>query len=357
MRRLLTFSILALAAASFGLTIGDKAPPLKVAAVVKGKAVDLSKGLHVVEFWATWCGPCKVSIPHLTEMAKTYKGKVDFTGVSVWETGEDQLGQVTKFVNAMGPKMDYNIVFDGESKTMASTWMTAAKQNGIPAAFLVKDGKILWIGHPMDGLDKVIDKTLTGKFDMAAAKAAMDKQMVEAAKAEKSQAELMAMVKPLNDAMQAKDYPTALKAIDDIEAKKPDLKPRLEPTRFMILQMAGDPALADLAKVFATDPKADPMMLNQMAWSIVDPESKLEKPNYEAACILAEAAAKKTEMIDANILDTYGLALFKCGKKAEAIDVQTKAVALAKADKNAEAATVKEMEARLEEFKKTAKLN
>ena len=54
MRRLLTFSVLALATASFGLTIGDKAPPLKVAAVVKGKAVDLSKGVHVVEFWATW---------------------------------------------------------------------------------------------------------------------------------------------------------------------------------------------------------------------------------------------------------------------------------------------------------------
>ena len=354
MRRLLTFSVLALATASFGLTIGDKAPPLKVAAVVKGKAVDLSKGVHVVEFWATWCGPCKVSIPHLTEMAKTYKGKVDFTGVSVWENGPDQLGQVTKFVNAMGPKMDYNVVFDGESKTMASTWMEAAKQNGIPAAFLVKDGKVLWIGHPMAGLDKTIDQVLTGTYDLAAAKTAMDKQMADAAEAEKAQAELMVVVKPLSDAMQAKDYPAALKAIDDIEAKKPELKPRLEPTRFGILQMTGDPSLTDLAKTFASDPQSSPMMLNQMAWGIIDPASKMEKPNYEAALILAEAAAKRSEMKDPSILDTYGLALFKNGKKAEAIDVQTKAVALAKADKAMDAATVKEMEDRLEEFKKSA---
>ena len=354
MRRLLTFSVLALATASFGLTIGDNAPPLKVASVVKGKKVDLSKGLHVVEFWATWCGPCKVSIPHLTEMAKTYKGKVDFTGVSVWEEGPDQLGQVTKFVNAMGPKMDYNVVFDGESKTMATSWMTAAKQNGIPAAFLVKDGKILWIGHPMAGLDKTIDQVLAGDYDMAAAKAAMDKQMADVAEAQKAQAELMEAVKPLSDAMQAKDYPAALKAIDDIEAAKPDLKPRLEPTRFAILQMTGDPALTDLAKTFAADSKADPMMLNQMAWSIVDPMSKMEKPNYDAALILAEAAAKKSDMKDPNILDTYGLALFKNGKKAEAIDVQTKAVALAKADTSIDPANVKELEDRLEMYKKSA---
>ena len=354
MRRLLTFSVLALATASFGLTIGDKAPPLKVAAVVKGKAVDLSKGVHVVEFWATWCGPCKVSIPHLTEMAKTYKGKVDFTGVSVWENGPDQLGQVKKFVNAMGPKMDYNVVFDGESKTMASTWMEAAKQNGIPAAFLVKDGKVLWIGHPMAGLDKTIDQVLAGTYDPAAAKIAMDKQMADVAEAEKAQAELMAVVKPLSDAMQAKDYPGALKAIDDIEAKKPELKPRLEPTRFGILQMTGDPGLTNLAKTFASDPQSNPQMLNQMAWGIVDPASKMEKPNYEAALILAEAAAKRSEMKDPSILDTYSLALFKNGKKAEAIDVQTKAVALAKADKAMDAAIVKEMEDRLEEFKKSA---
>ena len=354
MRRILSFAVLAFATASFGLTIGDKAPPIEVAAVVKGKAVDLSKGLHVVEFWATWCGPCKVSIPHLTEMAKTYKGKVDFTGVSVWENGPDQLGQVKRFVETMGPKMDYNVVFDGESKTMATSWMDAAKQNGIPAAFLVKDGKILWIGHPMDGLDKAIDQNLNGTFDLAAAKAEMDKKMSAAAEEEARQAEYMKVIKPVGDAMQKKDYAAALKAIDEIEAAKPAFKSSLEPARFNIMQTTGDPGLTDLAKRLAMDFKDNPMLLNEMAWGIVDPAAKLEKPNYDAALILAKAAADATEMKDPNILDTYGMALYKKGRKAEAITVQTKAVELAKADAETPAEVLKELEDHLATYKKDA---
>ena len=69
------------------LKVGDAAPQLKVAKWVKGTPItNLKDGkIHVVEFWATWCGPCRVSIPHLTELAAKYKGKVDFVGVDSFE--------------------------------------------------------------------------------------------------------------------------------------------------------------------------------------------------------------------------------------------------------------------------------
>src|SRR5689334_13332915 len=88
-------TFLASAASAQDLKVGDAAPPIKIAKWVKGKPDNMSKdgntytikpgSIHVVEFWATWCGPCKVSIPHLTELAKKYKGKVTFTGVSINE--------------------------------------------------------------------------------------------------------------------------------------------------------------------------------------------------------------------------------------------------------------------------------
>src|SRR5438105_2768393 len=113
----LTGALIGIAAAAPAATlkVGDPAPPIKVAGWAKGEPVkQFEKGkVYVVEFWATWCGPCRQSIPHLTELSKKYKGKVTFTGVSVWENPRGQAAvyvpKVKSFVNEMGEKMAYNV--------------------------------------------------------------------------------------------------------------------------------------------------------------------------------------------------------------------------------------------------------
>jgi len=41
-----------------------------------------------VDFWATWCGPCKIISPIVEELAKEYEGKVDFVKVDVDQNRE-----------------------------------------------------------------------------------------------------------------------------------------------------------------------------------------------------------------------------------------------------------------------------
>ncbi|MCX6360069.1 MAG: CAP domain-containing protein [Armatimonadetes bacterium] len=147
-----------------GLAVGSPAPPMAVRTWVKGKPIQtLEPGkTYVVEFWATWCGPCVSSIPHVTQLAKQYAGKVTFAGVAVWETG-DALRKVMAFVSKMGARMGYNVAVDTQSGAMASTWMKAAGQDGIPCAFIIsKEGRIAWIGHPMR-MEKPLADVVAGR--------------------------------------------------------------------------------------------------------------------------------------------------------------------------------------------------
>jgi thiol-disulfide isomerase/thioredoxin len=155
------------ASSTFAGKIGDAAAPLKIKEWVKGKAVDVKDGknLYVVEFWATWCGPCRVSIPHLTELQKQFKDK----GVVVVGVSDETLDKVKPFVESEAGKMDYVVAIDDERAT-SKGYMEAYGQNGIPHAFVVgKDGKVIWHGHPMAGLDKAIEEMVAGKYDVKAA--------------------------------------------------------------------------------------------------------------------------------------------------------------------------------------------
>ena len=122
-------------AAKADLKVGDPAPPLSVSKWVKGTPNKLTPGkVHVVEFWATWCGPCKATIPHITELSKKYKTKADFSGISIWEGNGGDTNpvaiekKVNAFIKEMGAKMDYSIAMD--DKITGGTMATGAGTRG-----------------------------------------------------------------------------------------------------------------------------------------------------------------------------------------------------------------------------------
>ncbi|HUR47054.1 MAG TPA: TlpA disulfide reductase family protein, partial [Candidatus Saccharimonadales bacterium] len=167
------FGILLLSASTFSVSatrLGDAAPPVKLNEWLKGTPVDLKdpKKIYVVEFWATWCGPCKISIPKLTEAQSTFKDKnVVVIGVSA-----EECDVVKPFVNRMGDQMAYTVGCDNEEKSTYASYMNGFSQNGIPHAFIVKEGKVIWHGNPLvDPVESALFDITTGKYDLAAAKA------------------------------------------------------------------------------------------------------------------------------------------------------------------------------------------
>lgn len=381
MKNLLRSLILASALvtpAAFATELGQPAAPLKIREWIKGKPVDLEsakgKQVLVVEFWATWCGPCRASIPHLTEMQKKFKD-VAFIGVS-----DEEAMTVKKFVNKMGDQMDYTVAIDDNRET-SKGYMEAFDQNGIPHSFIVDlEGRVVWHGHPMAGLDEALAEVVAGKFDLnkakkrAGAEALMEK-FYEAAMEGTDEAKITKLGKELEvlDAELGgltsgrkfsveevrksakfqrllRDYQLAFRSnpggtnLANIEnllkENAPEgfdlaqFKESLELSRmfndyYMAASGRGSAEkLASLGKKLGEVTTTNFRLLNDWAWTILTDE-RIKARDYPLATKLARAAVDAGGGKEASVLDTYARALFDSGKTAEGIEWQQKAIAAA----------------------------
>ncbi|MBK7369018.1 MAG: TlpA family protein disulfide reductase [Candidatus Eisenbacteria bacterium] len=98
-----TATALMIGAAVATAEAGDMAAPAFTVKTVEGKTLKLSDLRNkpvIVDFWATWCGPCRASMPDLNDMQARYGAKgLTVIGMSVDETGP---APVKRFANQLG---------------------------------------------------------------------------------------------------------------------------------------------------------------------------------------------------------------------------------------------------------------
>lgn len=326
------------------LKVGDAAPKLQTGKWMQGEPVkEMQKGkAYLVEFWATWCGPCRVSIPHLNELHEKYRDKgLVVIGQDCWERDEKL---VEPFIKKMGDKMTYRVALDdkdgSERGKMAENWMAAAGRNGIPSAFLVdKQGLVAWIGHPMQLKDAVIEAVLEGKFDL-------QKAAADYLKEQQSETVMRSASQALGKAMASKDWSAAEARLAEMEKLLPeDRRDSLNSVRLNIALNKGDYKEAQaLFEKISDASKDNAMMQNQLAWQILT-DPKIKDRDVKLAEKIALRANEAAKGKDAAILDTLARAYFMNGKKDKAIDAQEKALKLADGDSK------KTFEATLESYR------
>jgi thiol-disulfide isomerase/thioredoxin/uncharacterized protein (DUF736 family) len=306
------------------LSIGDTAPAISVDHWVKGGAIDgFEDGqVYVMEFWATWCGPCISSMPHLSGLQEEYGDSVKIIGVS----SEKNIETVTGFLAETNTRdnmlndarMRYTVAVDPDRST-SDAFMKAAGQNGIPTAFIIDaNGKVAWIGHPM-GMDEPLAEVVNGTWDMAVA--------VEAnRKAQEEKNAMQAFRITMRKAQIAEDWDWYIEAIDTYIAEN-GYNPALAKNKFdALLEGKKDTISAYIwAEEMVKKDWDNPGALNAMAWGIVD-SMPSEQQNLDFALKVANRACELTEYKDAMILDTLARCYWEMGDRYKAIAWQKKAV-------------------------------
>lgn len=292
---------------------GDASPALSVSRWMKGEPTELAPGdtVYVVEFWATWCGPCLMSMPHIAELQTKYGDKVRFIGVT-----DEEPELVAEFLKkpAQGGQqtweqlLTYRIAVDDGGR-MNSEWMQAAGQEGIPCAFIVgRKGQVEWVGHPLT-IDKPLQQVVEGTWDIQKGKLeAEQRQAASEALASANFSRLLSIAEQMD---QGDAEAASLRILALFQLKRPE---------------EGNAAAAALLAQLQ-DNSQD---LNALAWMLAVEVTRGDV-DLQLALRAAERAVELDGGTNANSLDTLARVHFCLGNAAKAAEVQQRAISQADA--------------------------
>lgn len=308
-----------------GLEIGSRAPGLNIKTWVRGEAVEKFEAgkVYVVEFWATWCQPCRRAVPHLSAL-QTRHADAGLRVIGVSSQEHAGVSDLERFAARMAERVTYTLAWDDQGRSDRA-WMSASGSRGIPMAFVVdQQGRIAWIGHPRGGLDGVVERVLAGTWDLDAAAAELRRRR-------EVQSQTAGLSRGFADAQRAGDHLGALRIVEQMIALDPALNGEWAVAKFQVL--AANLKETPKANAYAAEAiegvlKDNTDGLANLALAI------LEEPGIESrdTAVALRAAARASELAggeDALLLGVLARAQLAAGEKGAAVKTQERAVELA----------------------------
>lgn len=271
----------------FDLMVGDMAPELSVSEWIKGEPITgYEQGkIYVIDFWATWCGPCIAGFPHLSDLQDHHAddGVVVIGFAST--AAPDKIDKARKLI--LGKKNDvtrYRVAFDDQESSTWARMMKAAGKNGLPTVFIVdRAGHIAFIGNP-NSMDATLDAIIAGETD-GVREAAIYLEQLEAEN----------LVRKFNTLMQQAAYDEAYEA----------------------------------GWAFVHGPGSKNLnLLSTIAWVIVNPDGRTARRDLDLAQAAATRACELTHWEDPSQLDSLAWCHYHRGEIDKAIEIETKALEL-----------------------------
>jgi thiol-disulfide isomerase/thioredoxin len=104
----------------------------------------------VINFWASWCGPCKMEAPELVKLHQKYGDKIEIYAINV--TKSDSISGVHRFADEFG--IEFPVLLDKDDEVSTKYRIVA-----IPTTFFVnKDGKIVDMIAGFGGAEVLAEK-------------------------------------------------------------------------------------------------------------------------------------------------------------------------------------------------------
>lgn len=364
------------------MTIGSVAPPIEIEhwmSTGNGRSEPFTEfepgKVYVVEFWATWCGPCIGSMPHLVDLQQRYADE----GVTIVSISDEPLETVERFLErpvrgdaaiavaselmaalrASDDKVDdssaaedageesdeaddeepavptyadltsaYCLTTDPDA-SVKQAYFRAAGQRGIPCAFVVgKTGVVEWIGHPM-AMDDTLAQVLNDSWD----REAFGKEF-------RAQKEFETLMNSAVAAARAGKYDelesalTQLRGFDaspKLTAQAKTMAGRIEGLALMTMFVKdADRAMEELPKqVQKLNGNAE--QINALTWQLVQLAERGQKVEPQLLQLAAEQTkgALNPDAPQATLLDTIAHLHYHAGDVEKAIEYQRRSVAQA----------------------------